>query len=351
MDSMRQGAPTGVVVGVDTHRDIHVAVALDAIGGRLAETSVEATTAGYARLVRWAAGLGPVRAFGVEGTGSYGAGLSRHLRAMGHTVWEVDRPDRSTRRRLGKSDPIDAEAAARSILAGTATTRPKTADGVVEAIRLLLLTKRSARKARTAAMAQLRAVIVTAPAPLRGSLEGLDRGALLDRCAMMRPGVPVDPLTAARLALRTLARRVRALDAEVADTHAALGPLVARRAPRLLDAFGVGPDVAACLLVVAGDQPDRVATEAGFAALCGVSPIPASSGLRTRHRLNRGGDRQANAALHRVVLTRLRYHAPTRAYLARRTAEGRTRREIMRCLKRYLARELHPLLAPVTDAT
>ena len=346
MDSMTQAPRAGVVVGVDTHRDSHVAVALDAIGGRLGEMSVEATSAGYARLERWASGLGPVRAFGVEGTGSYGAGLSRHLRAMGHTVWEVDRPDRATRRRLGKSDPIDAEAAARAVLAGTATTTPKGADGVVEAIRLLLLTKRSARKSRIAAMAQLRAVIVTAPAPLRESLEGLGGAALLERCAGMRPGDPADPLDAARLALRTLARRVRSLDAEIAATHADIGRLVARRAPRLLDALGVGPDVAASLLVVAGDQPERVATEAGFAAMCGVSPIPASSGLRTRHRLNRGGDRQANAALHRVVVTRLRYHAPTRAYLARRTAEGRTKPEIIRCLKRYLARELHPLLGP-----
>ena len=215
MDRMTQATKDGIVVGVDTHRDVHVAVALDRIGGRLGECSVPTTRAGYAELERWAAGLGTVRAFGIEGTGSYGAGLARHLRAAGHMVREVDRPDRSTRRRRGKSDPLDAEAAARSVLAGTATTRPKAADGTVEALRLLVLTKRSADKARTAAMTQLRAVIVTAPAALRETLGDLGTAALLDRCASLRPGDPVDPTSATRHALRALARRIRAFDAEL----------------------------------------------------------------------------------------------------------------------------------------
>jgi transposase len=284
----------------------------------------------------------------VEGTGMWGAGLARLLRSAGHDVREVDRPDRSTRRRLGKSDPLDAEAAARQVLAGTATTRPKHADGAVEALRLLALTRRSAHKARTAALAQLRSVLVTAPTGLRESLSGLRVPALLDRCAGMRPGAPVDPLSASRRALRTLARRALSLEAEIADATAAMDRLTAERAPALRGVFGVGPDVAAALLVTVGDNPDRLRSEASLAALCGVSPIPASSGLRTRHRLNRGGDRQANRALHTMTIVRMRYHAPTRAYVARRTAEGRRKPEIIRCLKRYLVRELHPILTSPT---
>lgn len=344
MDRMTQATKDWIVVGVDTHRDVHVAVALDPVGGWLGECSVSTTRAGYAELERWAVGLGTVRAFGIEGTGSYGAGLARQLRASGHEVREVDRPDRSTRRRLGKSDPLDAEAAARSVLAGTATTRPRTADGTVEALRLLVLTKRSADKARTAAMTQLRAVIVTAPAVLRETLDGLGPAALLDRCAGLRPGEPVDPTSATRHALRALARRIRALDAELADVAGLVDRLTLQRAPALRARFGVGPHTAAALLIAAGDDPHRMRSEAAFAALCGASPVPASSGLRTRHRLNRGGDRQANCALYRIVLTRLSHHAPTKAYLARRTAEGLSKREIIRCLKRYVAREVFALL-------
>ena len=343
MDRMTQ-TRRDIVVGVDTHRDSHVAVALDALGGRLGERSVPTTRAGYTDLERWASGLGLVRAFGVEGTGSYGAGLARQLRAGGHVVREVDRPDRQARRRLGKSDPLDAEAAARAVLAGTATTRPKRADGSVEALRLLVLTRRSAEKARSAAMIQLRAVMVTAPAELRETLTGLGPVALLERCAAFRPGAPIDPWSATRHALRALARRIRALDEELAGTVSAMDRLTLGRAPALRATFGVGPDSAAALLVAAGDGPDRLRSEAAFAALCGASPIPASSGLRTRHRLDRGGDRQADRALYVIVLTRLAHHAPTRAYVERRTAEGRTKREIIRCLKRYVAREVFPLL-------
>jgi transposase len=350
MDSMTQLTPSGIVIGVDTHRDTHTAVALDALGGRLGERTVPTTRAGYADLVRWAEGLGQVRALGVEGTGSWGAGLARHLRAAGHAVIEVDRPDRSTRRRLGKSDALDAEMAARAVQAGTAVTRPKDADGCVEALRLLLLTKRSADKARTAALQQLRAVLVTAPAELREALGRDGRAALVRRCAALRVGQPSDPTSAARYTLRLLARRIRALEAELADTPAAIERLTAQRAPALRAVFGVGPESAAALLVAAGDNPDRLRSEAAFAALCGASPVPASSGLRTRHRLNRGGDRQANCALHRIVLSRLAHDERTRRYLARRTAEGLGKREAMRCLKRYVAREVFPLLAPPAAA-
>jgi transposase len=345
MDRMTHIGPgQGIVVGVDTHRDSHVAVALDAIGGRLGERAVATTRAGYAELDRWARSLGPVRAFGIEGTGSYGAALARHLRAAGHLVREVDRPDRSARRRLGKSDPIDAELAARAVLAGTATTLPKAADGSVEMLRMLVLTKRSAHEARTAARLQLRALLVTAPAELREQLGDLSRAALLDRCAALRPGPLVTPLAVTRHSLRLLARRSLALGAEIGETEARIEALVTVHAPALLATYGVGPDCAATLLVAAGDDPDRLASEAAFAGLCGVNPIPASSGRTQRHRLDRGGDRQADAALYRIVVVRMRHHAPTRAYVARRTTEGRTKREIMRCLKRYAARELFPLI-------
>ena len=343
-DSMTQPAHDGIVIGVDTHRDTHTAVALDRLGGWLGETVIETTPAGYRDLVRWAEGLGSVRAFGIEGSGSWGAGLARQVRVAGHAVLEVDRPDRSARRRLGKSDPIDAELAARQVLAGTATTLPKHADGIVEALRLLILTKRGADKARTAAISQLHAAVATSPADIREELRGLRLPARLRRCAAYRPGTGSDPRWAARTALRTLARRILALDAELADTIAALDRLTLEANPVLRAVFGVGPDTAASLLVAVGDNPDRIGSEAAFAALCGVSPVPASSGLRTRHRLNRGGDRQANRALYRIVLTRLRYHAPTKAYVERRTGERKGNKEIIRCLKRYVARELHPIL-------
>ena len=351
-DIMTQPAIDGIVIGVDTHRDTHTAVALGPLGGWLGSTVVPTTPAGYRDLVRWAEALGPVRAFGIEGSGSWGAGLARQVRAAGHAVLEVDRPDRSARRRRGKSDPIDAELAARQVLAGTVTTLPKRSDGIVESLRLLTLTKRSADKARTAALVQLRSVLVTAPADIREDLRDLGPVALVKRCAALRPGSGSDPRWATRQVLRTLARRILALDAELADAVAALDRLTLEANPVLRAVFGVGPDTAAALLVAVGDNPDRIGSEAAFAALCGVSPVPASSGLRTRHRLNRGGDRQANRALFRIVLTRLRYHAPTKAYLERRTREGKGKgkKEIIRCLKRYVARELHPILVGRNDA-
>lgn len=344
MDSMTQPADEGIVIGVDTHRDTHTAVALGPLGGRLGRTVIPTTPAGYRDLVRWAETLGEVRCFGIEGTGSHGKALARHLLDAGHPVLEVDRPDRSARRRLGKSDPIDAELAARQVLAGTATTLPKHGDGIAEALRLLVLTKRSADKARTAAIGQLHSIVATAPADLREELRGLRLPALLRRCAAYRPGTGSDPRWATRSALRITARRILVLDEELAGTVRELDRLTLEAAPALRDVFGVGPDTAATLLATVGDNPDRIGDEAALAALCGVSPVPASSGLRTRHRLNRGGDRQANCALHRIVLTRMATHAPTRAYVARRTAEGKGKKEIMRCLKRYVARELHPIL-------
>ncbi len=345
--SMPTAAPdVTVTVGVDTRKDLHVAVALDALGRRLGELAVPATAAGYRQLHRWATDQGQVDAFGVEGTGSYGAGLARHLRGAGSRVIEVNRPDRSLRHRKGKSDPLDAEAAARAVLAGTATATPKDGDDQVEVIRILKLTRDSAVKAQTQAVNQLKAVLVTAPAELREPLTGLGLVTLLERCAALRPGEPTNPLSAAKYALRLLARRALTLRAEAQHLREHLAGLTAAAAPTLVELTGVGPDTAAALLLAAGDNPHRLHSEAAFAALCGTNPIPASSGKITRYRLNRGGNRQANAALHRAVITRMHWHEPTKIYVARRTAEGKTKPEIMRCLKRYLARQVYRCLVP-----
>ncbi len=339
------------VVGVDTHKNLHVAVAVSPVGLRLGELVAPASAAGYAQLERWALDLGPIRAFGVEGTGCYGAGLSRFLTGRGHQVLEVNRPDRATRRRRGKSDPIDAEAAARAVLAGVASSVPKTADGTTEMIRMLKITKNSAVKAQTQARNQMKALLVTAPTELREELTALTTRQLLDRCAAFHGlGDPTrkapTPVTVAKQALRVLARRTLHLRSEIRELERQLRHLTAEACPALADTFGVGPDSAAALLIAAGDNPQRLHSEAAFAALCGANPIPASSGKTHRHRLNRSGDRQANAALHRVVVVRLRYHQPTQDYLARRLAQGKTKAEIIRCLKRYVAREIFTALRP-----
>lgn len=342
--------PPGVIVGVDTHQDVHVAVALDALGRRLGELQIAATTSGYGQLVSWVRELGPAARFGVEGTGSYGAGLHRYLRRHGLAVVEVNRPDRLTRHRRGKSDPIDAEAAAHAVLAGTATGIPKAGDYQVEMVRLLKLTRDSAVKSRTQAINQIKGVLVTAPAELREALTGLSGTAQLDRCAALRPRPVTTPTAAAKQALRSLAHRAIALAAEAAALGTQLDELTTAVAPALRALTGIGPDGAAALLTAAGDNPDRIHSEAGFAALCGTNPIPASSGKTTRYRLNRGGNRQANAALHRAVITRLRHHEPTKAYMQRRLAESKSTKEILRCLKRYLAREVYHQLNPTTPS-
>ena len=338
-----------VIIGVDTHKDQHVTVAIDGRGVRLGEKHVSVAIYGYEELERWSRDLGRVQAFGVEGTGSYGAGLSRFLIDRGYTVLDVNRPDRSIRYRKGKSDPTDAEMAARSVLAGVADAIPKSGEGEVEMIRMLKSAKNSAVKARTQAVNQMKALVVTAPAVLREKLDGLGTGALVKRCGGFRPGRPGNPKAAAKYALRSLACRYHQLSKEIQDLRAELQRLIQTTAPALVKAFGVGPDTAADLLVAAGSNPDRLHSEAAFASLCGVSPVPASSGKTHRHRLNRGGDRQANAALHRIVVVRLCYDLRTQAYLGRRLAEGMTKIEVIRCLKRYVAREVYSILRRPTQ--
>ena len=321
-----------------------MAVAIDRQGVRLDERYAPATTCGYGALERWSRNLGTVRAFGVEGTGSYGAGLARFLTARGYTVVEVNRPDRSTRHRKGKSDPTDAEMAARAVLAGVADAIPKSGQGEVEMIRMLKKTKDSALKARTQAVNQMKALIVTAPAKPRESLNGLAADALASRCRKFRPGPLDDPTAAAKYTLRSLACRYLQLSKEIRALEAELEKLTRRVAPALVSIFGAGPDTAAAILIAAGSNPQRLRKEAAFASLCGANPIPASSGKTKRHRLNRGGDRQANAALYRIVLVRLRHDGRTREYMCRRTKEGMSKREVIRCLKRYVAREVYSAL-------
>ena len=338
-------AATPVTVGVDTHADVHVAAALDPLGRVLGTHAVPTTPAGFAELAAWARQFGPLARVGIEGTGSYGSGLTRWLRARGHAVVEVDRPNRQVRRRRGKSDAVDAEAAARAALAGTATVQPKAGDGPVEMIRALRLARRSAVKARTQAANQLHALVVTAPDALRARLRTLSVLQLVAVATAFRPGrLPSTPLAATKLALRSIALRYRRLSAEVGALDAHLDRLVAEAAPALVAVKGVGTDTAAALLVAAGDNPDRLRSEAAFAHLCGVAPVPASSGRTTRHRLNRGGDRDANRALYLVATGRMAWDERTRAYAARRTAEGLSKPEIIRCLKRYLVRELYRVL-------
>ena len=327
--------------GVDTHADMHVAAALDPIGGLLGVQEFPATAGGYAGLLGWLGGFGTVALVGIEGTGSYGAGLARHVTAAGIRVVEVDRSDRQDRRRRGKSDPLDAVSAARAAQSGRARGAPKGRDGAVEAIRALMVAKRSARSERVQTINQARALVVTGPDDLRTRFARHTAAGLVSGLASLRPR-PGDVVGyATRIALRELGRRAEFLDAQLERLDELIAPLVAARAPSLLALHGIGPDTAALLLVAAGDHPERLRSEAAWAHLCAVAPIPASSGKVTRHRLNPGGDRQANHALWRIVLTRMSAHPPTLIYAERRTKEGLSKKEIIRCLKRYVAREVY----------
>jgi len=338
-----------LTVGVDTHLDVHVAHAADQLGRHVDTLQVPTTPAGYAQLLAWARRRGRPVAWGVEGTGCYGAALARFLAAHGQTVLEVNRPDRQARRLKGRSDPLDAAAAARAVQAGRARVVPKAGTGQVEMIRSLRVARSTAMRSRTQAINALRALLVTAPAELREQLRDRSAARLVGAAAELQPGPVSSPRAAAMLALRVLARRYQALSQELACLSAELDRLTRAAAPRLLARFGIGPDSAGALLVAAGDNPGRLRSDACFAMLCGSSPIPASSGKTTRHRLNRGGDRQANAALYRIVMVRLRYHQPTKDYMARRLAQGKTQKEVIRCLKRYVAREVFAALNPTNQ--
>lgn len=331
-----------IIGGVDTHAATHHAAVIDLHGRLLADAQFPASPAGYALLLAWLRRRGQLDKVGIEGTGAYGAGLARHLHEHGVTVLEVPRPDRRLRRQYGKSDQLDAEAAARAVLAGNASGAPKLATGPIEAIRMLHVARAGAVKARTAASNTLLGLVVTAPEPLRSQLRGLTRTKLLDACQRFRPDINnlTDPVQAAKAAMRSVAARARALELEARALKKQLDALTVQAAPTTSAVFGLGPDTVSALLVAIGDNPDRLRSEASFARLCGVAPIPASSGKTNRHRLHRGGNRSGNRALHIAVVVRLRYDPRSRAYATRRTTQGKSMPEIIRCQKRYLARQV-----------
>lgn len=353
MEHLNHSCQTGeVILGVDTHLDVHVGVVIDAVGRLQGTLAVATNPAGYEQLLQWAQGFGVLHRAGVEGTGSYGAGLTRFLEANGLQVIEVNRPDRARRRSRGKSDPTDAESAARAVLAGDARGQPKTHDGLAEALRIVSVARRSAVKARTQAINQMRALLVSAPDCLRAMALKVKPEQCVAACAELPTGDANPAACSLNTTLRLLARRWTALGEEVRELDTQLARLAKQAAPRLLARFGVGPQTAATLLVTAGDNPTRLRNEAAMAALCGVSPLSASSGKVCRHRLNRGGERQANNALWTIAMVRMRSDARTREYVARRTREGLSKKEIHRYLKRYIVRELYPLiLADLHDCT
>jgi transposase len=341
------GSTRVVVGGVDTHLDEHVAAVVDSVGGVLGVERFSVTPSGYRRMVTWMRSFGDLERVGVEGTGSYGAGLARHLLQSGVVVLEVTRPNRQERHRNGKDDDLDAIEAARAVIAGRALATAKTSTGNTEALRVLLGAQRSAKQARIAAMVQLRHLMFTAPDDLRERYSKLSRKELTLQCARLRPRLDGDSVRySTKTAALTLARRAQALAAEIDELDVLIGGLVKQIAPGLLNVYGVGTDVAATILVAVGDNPERIRTEAAFAKLCGVAPLPANSGKRTgRHKLNPGGNRHANSALWHIVLTRISQREPrTAAYVERRRAQGLSTREIFRCLKRYIAREVFTVL-------
>jgi transposase len=334
---------TDYVIGVDTHRDRHSAAILAANGGLVDETSAGANQAGYTTLLGWAHRRAATRrVWAIEGTGSYGAGLTAFLDQHGERVIEIGRRVRRSGPSRAKSDPLDAIEAAREALGQPRHATPRAA-GEREALRVLVNTREGAVLARTAAVNQLRALIVAAPEPLRGSLRSLSFAELVTRCARMRPSARDATTRASALALRSTARRIATLSTEARQLTREITQIVDSIAPALLDEPGVGP-ISAARILIAWSHRGRFHSEAAFAMLAGASPIPASSGQTVRHRLNRGGDRQLNRALHTIALSRRRSHRPTRAYIDRRIREGKTPRDINRCLKRYLARHLYRLL-------
>ena len=351
MSSMTDNPPdvsTTVFVGVDTHKNTNHAAIIDHLGREVGDREFPTTAAGHVDLIAWITAAGKVERIGVEGTGSYGSTLATALRLSGLEVVDVDRPDRRSRRFHGKSDPLDAHSAARAALTGKATTTPKAHDGDVEAIRFLHNARHSAVKARAEAVTQLKSMIVNAPEGIRAELRQLTDAHLFAACAAL-PHAPrrlVDLDSAVGAALRSVSRRILDLTAEERILAKQIEALVTAHAPQLLARFGIGTSTAAQLLITVGDNPERITSEASFAHLCGVAPIQASSGRTQRHRLDRGGDRQANRALYTIAITRLRGDERTQQYRDRRLTEGKTPREITRCLKRAIAREIYGLLKP-----
>jgi len=343
---MRIASQVDFVVGVDTHKDSHTLGLVDRTGAEVADTTLVTDAFGYRKMLAWVKQqtTGPERrCWAVEGTGSFGTGLTTYLLEQGEWVVEIDRPARPPRRNGAKSDVLDAYRAAREALSRNHVAQPRRR-GTREAIRVLLTTREGAVRARSRALCHLQALIVTAPAQLRDQLRRDKLHMLVERCARLRimANHSIEHRATIR-ALRATARRIQTLTAEADDLEAELEILVSDTAPELLAEPGVGA-ISAAQILNAWSHPGRIRSEAAFAMLSGTAPIPASSGQTIRYRLNRGGDRQLNRALHTIVLSRIRFHPETKAYVARRLAEGHTPREIKRCLKRYVARRLYRLL-------
>lgn len=340
-----------LILGVDTHLDLHVAVLVNMIGQVVSTEVFETNKKGYNRLFKWCNSFGQLLKAGIEGTGTYGAGLSRFLVSHNISVYEVNRPNRARRRLRGKSDPTDAENAARAVLADEAKAVPKTQNGSVEAMRFLLIARRSAIKSRTQAINQIRAILVTAPDEVRKQYLIASTSACIEACKNIETLGDSTLLDMLAISLKLLAKRWLVLTEELKILDRNLKRLTLTTAPLLTQELGIGPYVAATLLVTAGDNPERLKKESSFAALCGVSPVEASSGKVVRHRLNRSGSRVANNAIWTITLIRMRSDPRTQKYVDRRTKEGRSNKEIQRCLKRYIARELYPkILNDLTSA-
>lgn len=360
MSSMTLTSPTAkpptavgmMTVGIDTHKNTHHVAIVDHLGRPVDDRSFATTGTGYRSIIAFITDHGPIDRVGVEGTGSYGAGIARALTAAGFTVIEVVRHNRQARRLRGKSDPVDAHQAALSVLAGIDEAIAKDTSGHAECLRVLVAERRSALKARSQAMNQIHALLISSPDTVRANYRALRGKKLIEALARSRPPAEIcaTPGHVARVSLKRLARRHQALTEEIDAIDVELDTLASSANPRLRAMNGVGPLTAATLLATAGDNPERLATRAAFAALAGVAPMNASSGQRHRHRLSRGGNRQANSAIHRIALLRLRHHEPrTMAYFERRRAEGLTDRDIMRCLKRHIANEVYAaLIHPAT---
>jgi transposase len=343
---VEEGEGRRVVGGVDTHKDLHVAAVVDERDRVLATASFATTRQGYRQMLAWMRSFGVVRRIGIESTGSYGAGLLRFMQQAGIEVLEVTTPDAHDRRRRGKNDDLDAQSAAHAAFAGTRTVTPRSRDGMIEALRVLTACRKTAVAARRVALQMIHNTIVCAPDGLRETLRRMTRMQLVRTLAAWRPDLTAyrDVEAAYRIGLKSLARRYLELHDEIADLDVMVGAIVDELAPDLVARNSIGRTGAAQLLLTAGDNPERLRSEAGFAALCGVSPVPAPSGRTVRHRLNRGGDRAANSALHIIAIGRLRTDPRTKAYVARRIAEGHSKLEAIRCLKRYIAREVYTLI-------
>ncbi len=336
---------SSIIIGVDTHKENHVAVAINKLGNRLGDCSISSTVEGYQQLSSWSQTFGNVALFGIEGTGSYGRGLTTFLLNQKFTVVEVGRLTRtSTKRYREKDDVIDAEKIARHVLSGQPTATPKTNDGQVEMMRVIKVAKDTAVKAQTQVLVSLKALLVTADDALRDSLKSLSNLKLVQACAELNVESLDTPSAAMHYTLVAMAQRWLHLQSEIEVHKQHLKILTDNTAPLLVKACGIGLDAAAQILITFGDCLHRIKSESAFAKICGVCPIPASSGKTQRHRLNRGGNRQSNATLFRIVIVRMRCHEPTQAYVAKRTAQGLSKREIIRCLKRYVAREVYRLI-------